>query len=70
MALTKCHECESQISSKATTCPRCGAPMRETTRQVLLPRRRGTPERINWPLRIAMGVMFFILALILLSLGR
>lgn len=28
MALTPCHECGSQVSTEATACPRCGAPVR------------------------------------------
>lgn len=29
MPLVKCPECESQISDKASTCPKCGHPMKE-----------------------------------------
>jgi hypothetical protein len=28
MALTKCKECEGEVSTKAETCPRCGAPVK------------------------------------------
>jgi len=27
MALIKCHECQNQVSSTATACPHCGAPI-------------------------------------------
>lgn len=30
MAMTKCRECGSEISDKAASCPKCGAPLRET----------------------------------------
>jgi len=30
MALTKCKECGNQVSTAALTCPRCGAPQKET----------------------------------------
>jgi hypothetical protein len=33
------------------------------------PRKKGTPERINWPLRVAMAIGFGILALILKELS-
>ena len=29
MALTKCRECEGQVSTEAAACPHCGAPQRE-----------------------------------------
>ena len=29
MALTKCPECQSEVSDKALTCPRCGFPLRK-----------------------------------------
>lgn len=32
MALTECPECESQISSKAESCPLCGHPIRKKRR--------------------------------------
>lgn len=31
MAMTSCKECKSEISSKATTCPKCGAPIKRTS---------------------------------------
>jgi hypothetical protein len=31
MALIKCKECQSEISSKATSCPKCGAPVKKPT---------------------------------------
>jgi uncharacterized membrane protein YvbJ len=68
MALTNCHECGSRISSKANACPRCGALMTETFEQVLKPRGHGTPERINWPLRIVVAISG-ILAPILFSIS-
>lgn len=30
MALIECSECKSQISDKASACPKCGNPMKET----------------------------------------
>lgn len=69
MAIIKCHECGSQISSKARACPRCGAPMKETFGQVLMPRGRGTPEKINWPLRILVAIVCGIIALILFAIS-
>lgn len=34
MALIKCHECSQQVSTKAKTCPACGAPVKlEMTKQ-------------------------------------
>ena len=29
MALLTCKECEAQVSSKATSCPKCGAPIKQ-----------------------------------------
>jgi hypothetical protein len=31
MALTKCKECGNQISTKAVSCPKCGAPLQKKT---------------------------------------
>ncbi|RLT01651.1 MAG: zinc-ribbon domain-containing protein [Planctomycetota bacterium] len=70
MSLKACHECGNQVSGKATACPKCGAPMKEGIGQILMPRKKGTPERINWPVRIAMAIGFGILALIFFALSR
>jgi hypothetical protein len=29
MALMQCHECEGKVSSEASTCPHCGAPVKK-----------------------------------------
>lgn len=70
MGMRACHECGSQISTNAKACPRCGAPMTEGVGQVLMPRRRGAPERINWPLRILVALVCGIIALVLFSLSN
>jgi predicted amidophosphoribosyltransferase len=70
MALTECHECGSRISTNAKTCPRCGAPMKEGIGHVLMPRRRGTPEGINWPLRILVALVCGVVAIVLFSLSH
>jgi len=70
MSLKACQECGSQVSTKAAACPKCGAPMKEGIGQIMLTRKRGTPERINWPLRIAVAIGFGILALIFFTLSR
>ena len=44
--------------------------MKEGIGQILMPRKKGTPERINWPVRIAMAIGFGILALIFFALSR
>ena len=31
MTLAKCKECSGQVSKKATTCPHCGHPLRDST---------------------------------------
>lgn len=36
MALKKCRECEQKVSSKAKTCPHCGAPVRASNSQSCL----------------------------------
>ena len=35
MALMTCHECKAQVSSEATTCPKCGARVRSKQNGVL-----------------------------------
>ncbi len=35
MALGKCKECGNEVSSKATSCPKCGAPIKPKSRPVL-----------------------------------
>ena len=56
MSLKACHECGTQVSSKVTACPKCGALMKEGIGQIMMGRKKGTPQRINWPLRIAMVI--------------
>lgn len=34
MALLKCHECGSDVSSTAATCPKCGARVRSTRNRI------------------------------------
>jgi uncharacterized membrane protein YvbJ len=70
MSLKACHECGNQVSSNAAACPKCGAPMKEGIGGIMMPRKKGTPERINWPLRIAMAIGFGILALIFCAMSR
>ena len=70
MPLEACHECGNQISTKAAKCPNCGAPMKEGIGQIMMPRKKGTPERTNWPVRIAMAIGFGILALIFFAISR
>jgi len=36
MALNKCKECDNHVSSKAKTCPHCGAPVKKSCRGALL----------------------------------
>lgn len=69
MPLKSCHECGHNVSTKASKCPNCGAPMKESVGQVMMPRKKGTAENVNWPLRIAIAVICGILALILFALS-
>lgn len=34
MALIKCNECENEVSDKAATCPKCGAPIEKKTSKI------------------------------------
>lgn len=43
--LTKCQECELQVSDKAIVCPHCGYPLKGTQK----PKRRNTPKRMRLP---------------------
>lgn len=36
MALIKCSECGKQVSDKATSCPNCGAPIKNLTNDVIM----------------------------------
>ncbi|MDD5520846.1 MAG: hypothetical protein PHI84_08525 [Kiritimatiellae bacterium] len=31
MSLIQCHECKTEVSSKATSCPKCGAPVKRSS---------------------------------------
>jgi hypothetical protein len=42
MALIQCHECSTQVSDHAQTCPKCGAPVIAT-----IERRRGIIVDLN-----------------------
>src|SRR2546421_388641 len=54
MALTKCRECGSQVSTAAAACPHCGAPQQATPPPILSraggdpqPQARDEPPRIE-----------------------
>lgn len=64
MALQACHECAHQVSTEATKCPNCGARLKEDFLSVVSSSRK-KGERINWPLRFAIGVGIILFMLML-----
>lgn len=71
MALIQCKECGKDVSSTASQCPNCGAPVREKEglAGVLLPRGKDSPTDINWPLRIVVAIFFLVVALLFLLMN-
>lgn len=47
MALISCTECGNQVSDKARSCPRCGAPVVRASMDQECPFRRADRERQN-----------------------
>lgn len=43
--LTKCPECELQVSDKASTCPHCGYPLNVEAKK----KRKSSPKRMKLP---------------------
>ncbi len=56
MALTKCRECGGQVSTEATACPHCGAPVRPLSPAQGAPRSAKRPRR-TWPIIVATVVL-------------
>jgi predicted amidophosphoribosyltransferase len=63
MPLKPCYECAHQVSTTATKCPNCGAPLKEDFLQVLVGRKpkAGSPVETNWPLRLAFVIGILVL---------
>ena len=56
MALTKCTECDNEVSDRAKSCPRCGAPLAKVSLAPVAP-------------RLGMAVVLFVVFLGLSSLA-
>jgi len=59
MALIKCHECSTQVSDHAQTCPKCGAPVIATIK------RRQKAARIALIIQLVAVLVFGIVSLII-----
>ena len=66
MSLVKCHECGSEISSAATSCPKCGAPTKlstDTHKQSTTPASQAINTRLQdalWRVARKAGAILFI----------
>jgi len=72
MSLTKCSECQKEVSDKAATCPNCGNPINAPVIQVVT--NPNTPVQLEftskkWKLVILLSWGAIVAGLILLSIG-
>lgn len=64
MALTKCKECDKEISDQAAACPNCGCPIKPVVvnnpkQDEFLTRNRGCLESLFW-----VGLAIFLLVIL------
>jgi len=65
MPLKPCRECGNQVSTEATKCPQCGAPLKESFIDVMGGLKKDSPLEKNWNLRITIILVILALMLIL-----
>jgi hypothetical protein len=63
MALVKCHECGSEVSTEAVACPKCGAPVRPHAAQATQAEASKEPRKPSWIVRVGGGFILLCVAI-------